>query len=390
MGFIADRVSELQGSAIRETFKLLAKPDIISFAGGAPAPELFPGAELSEISQKILTDNAAVALQYGVSEGYTPLREYVRARMQNNMHKGDDLIITAGGQQAIDLCAKSLVNEGDVVIAEIPSFIGGLNSFRSYNARLVGVPLESDGMDLDKLEEILKKEKVKLVYTITTFQNPSGITMSEQKRKRLLALAEQYDFYILEDNPYCELRFKGEDIPAIKSFDTEGRVIYAGSFSKTLSAGLRLGWAIAREDILEKMIICKQVSDVHTAVLNQMIAYDFVSKYPFDEHINKSRKLYGEKCALMLSCMDKYFPDFCSFTRPEGGIFLWCTLPEHFDTGKLLKVCIENKVAFVPGTSCAIDPTKPSHEFRLNYSLPSNEKIEKGIQILADVIKNYK
>lgn len=388
----ADRVQSLKGSAIREMFKLLAQPNIISFAGGAPAPELFPGALLGEISQKILMENAKVALQYGITEGYTPLREYTKSRMEfnGNIHAHDELIITSGGQQALDLTFKTLINEGDTVVLESPSFIGGMNSLRSYNAKLHGIEIEEDGMNMDALEAYLKTNKIKLVYTIATFQNPSGITMSVPKRKRLLELASQYDFYILEDNPYGELRFIGEDVPTIKSFDTEGRVIYAGSYSKTISPGLRLGWAIARNDIMAKMIICKQVSDVHTCVLPQMMAADFFKVYDFDAHIEKSKVLYRERAQAMLSSIDEFFPENCQHTVPEGGIFLWCTLPEGFDSDVLLKEAVQQKVAFVAGSTCMPIPEEGARYMRLNYSLTATDKIREGIKRLGEVIRNAK
>ncbi len=386
----ADRVKSLQGSAIREMFKLLAQPDMISFAGGAPAPELFPGEILGEIAEKILKDNPKVALQYGITEGYVPLRDYTKGRMEKlgNLHEKDDLIITSGGQQALDLAFKSLLNEGDTVVLESPSFIGGMNALRSYNVRLHGIGIEEDGMDMDALEAFLKTTKIKLVYTIATFQNPSGITMSEEKRKKLLSLAEQYDFYILEDNPYGELRFTGASVPTIKSFDTEGRVIYAGSYSKTLSPGLRIGWAIAREDILAKMIICKQVADVHTCVLPQMMASMFFDAYDFDAHIEKSKALYRERAGAMLEAMDTFFPASCKHTVPEGGIFLWCTLPEGYDSDALLKEAISHKVAFVAGSTCMPVPKEGARYMRLNYSLTAPDRIRKGIECLGEVIRN--
>lgn len=387
----ANRAAGLSGSAIRATFKLLADPEIISFAGGAPSPDLFPTEELEQISARIFRDNGVKALQYGITEGYDPLRDFVKARMvKQGIIKGSEgVIITTGGQQVIDLTARALVNEGDIVAVERPSFVGGLNNFRSYNARLVDVPVAEDGLDLDAFEEILKREKVRLLYTIPTFQNPSGITMCLKKRKRLLEMAEKYDFFILEDNPYGELRYRGEEVPTIKSMDESGRVIYAGSFSKILSPGLRIGFTSAREDILEKMTVIKQIVDVHTPVLNQMIAYEFVTNYDIDAHILKSRELYGHKCATMLAAMDAAFPDYCRYTRPEGGIFLWCTLPECFDSQELFNRGVEKKVAFVPGSSCMIDLNKKYSEFRLNYSNSSDENIVKGINILADVIKSY-
>ncbi|MBQ7718332.1 MAG: PLP-dependent aminotransferase family protein [Clostridia bacterium] len=386
--FFADRVSKLHGSAIREMFKLLADPQIISFAGGAPSPALFPSEQLADITAQILKNNPAVALQYGISEGYTPLREFVQSRMKaaGNLGDSDNLIITSGGQQALDLTFKSLINEGDTVAVESPSFIGGLNSIKSYNAKIKAVPVLDDGLDTEALEEIAKNDKIKIVYTIPTFQNPTGITMSLAKRKKMLELAEKYDFFILEDNPYGELRYNGEEIATMKSMDTDGRVIYAGSFSKILSAGMRLGWCVARKDIMEKIIICKQVSDVHTPVLTQMAAYEFCSRYSLDEHIAKSRELYKTRCNAMLSALERYFPKDCSFTRPDGGIFLWCTLPERIDTQELLKKAVQKKVAFVPGATCESDDKSSANKIRLNYSLPDEGKIEKGIKILSEVI----
>lgn len=388
----SDKTRDLSGSAIRATFKLLADPEIISFAGGAPSPDVFPKKELEMIAQDIFATRGNLALQYGITEGYSPLRDFVKDRLvkQGIINESEQVIITTGGQQVIDLCAKVLLNEGDNVVVEAPSFVGGLNCFRSYNANMIPVNVLGDGMDLEYLEEeVLKKVKVKLVYTIATFQNPSGITMSLEKRKKLLALADKYDFYILEDNPYGELRYKGEAVPTIKSMDSENRVIYAGSFSKTLSPGLRIGFFSAREAILEKMVVCKQITDVHTPVLNQLIAYDFVTKHDYDAHIKKSCELYGHKNALMLKCMDEMFPEYCDYTRPEGGLFLWCNLPEGFDSQLLFKKGVEKKVAFVPGSSCMVDQSKIYPCFRLNFSNTADENIIKGIGILSDVIKSF-
>ena len=387
----SDKTRDLSGSAIRATFKLLADPEIISFAGGAPSPDVFPKKELELIAQDIFATRGNLALQYGITEGYDPLRNFVKDRLcaQGVITENDNVIITTGGQQVIDLSAKVLLNEGDNVVVEAPSFVGGLNCFRSYNANMIPVSVKDDGMDLDYLEEVLKKNRVKMVYSIATFQNPSGITMSLAKRKRLLELSEKYDFYILEDNPYGELRYKGEWVPTIKSMDVNGRVIYAGSFSKTLSPGLRIGFFSARDDILEKMVVTKQVTDVHTPVLNQLITYDFVTKYDYDAHIKKSCELYGKKNELMLKCMDEMFPSYCEYTRPEGGLFLWCNLPEKFDSQLLFKKGVEKKVAFVPGSSCMVDQSAKYSCFRLNFSNTADENIVKGIGILADVIKSF-
>lgn len=385
----ADRVKHLEASAIREIFKLLAKPGIISFAGGAPAPELFPKKELAEISREILETKGEVALQYGVTEGYEPLRNWTKEKLikEGNYSDGDNCIIVSGGQQGIALASKSLINPGDGVVCELPSFIGGLNSFRSYNAEILGVPLKEDGIDTDAFEELLKNHSnIKILYTIATFQNPSGITASLEKRKKILELASKYDFLIFEDNPYGDLRFSGEDVPTMKSLDKEGRVIYFGSFSKILSPGLRLGYTCANAELMERMIICKQVSDVHTNVLSQMVAYEFLSKYSIEEHINKLREVYGRRCKLMIECMDKYFPSCVTHTTPEGGLFLFCTMPEKYDSAEVLKAALEKGVAFVPGKATMIDDKAKYSTFRLNYSNASEENIEKGIKILGEVL----
>jgi len=388
----SDKVKHLEASAIREIFKLLAKPGIISFAGGAPDPELFPKKEFAEIAKEILETEGNTALQYGITEGYAPLRTWVKKRLisQGVLTEEDDVIIGSGGQQGIDLATKSLINPGDGVICEEPSFIGGLNCFRSYNAELYGVPVADDGIDTEKLEEILKKHNnVKVLYTISTFQNPSGITISIEKRKKILELAQKYDFLIYEDNPYGELRFEGEEIPTLKSMDKEGRVIYFGSFSKILAPGMRLGFVSAPSALLERMIICKQTEDVHTNVLSQMIAYEFVMRYSIDEHIKKLRAAYGKKCHLMMEAMDKYFPQEVKHTCPEGGLFLFCTLPDGYDSKELMKKALERNVAFVPGTSCMIDDKATYSTFRMNYSTASEEDIEKGIKALGEVIYEF-
>lgn len=386
---LSDKVKQLEGSAIREMFKLMQKPGIISFAGGSPDSSLFPNEKLAEISERVLRENGALALQYGITEGYPPLKEWVvdRLKTQGIISDTDDTFIVSGGQQGIDLAAKSLLNAGDGVICEEPSFIGGLNCFRSYNAELIGVDVQSDGINIEKLESVLKEHKnVKILYTIATFQNPSGITMSLEKRKKVLELAEKYDFIIFEDNPYGELRFSGEYVPTIKSMDKNGRVAYFGSFSKILSPGMRIGFASAAPELIAKMVICKQVQDVHTPMLTQMVAHEFVTNYSIDEHIKKISKVYGEKCSFMMEKMDKLFPDCVEHTRPEGGLFLFCTMPDGIDSKELLKKAIDSNVAFVPGATTMIDDKKIYSSFRLNYSMASFEQIEKGIEILAGVL----
>ncbi len=386
----SDKVKHLEASAIREIFKLLAKPGIISFAGGAPDPKLFPKEELAEIAADVLKNQGEVALQYGVTEGYAPLRNWVIDRLskQGIISDNDETIIVSGGQQGIDLAAKSLLNPGDGVICEEPSFIGGLNSFRCNNAEIYGVEVQEDGLNTEKLEELLQAHpNVKILYTIATFQNPSGITMSLEKRKKILELAETYDFMIFEDNPYGELRFSGEDVPTMKSMDKDGRVVYFGSFSKILSPGLRLGFVSCDPALMERMIICKQVEDVHTNVLSQMIAYEFVTRYDIDAHIKKLRQVYGEKCKLMMDTMDRYFPACVTHTRPEGGLFLFCTMPKQYDSKQVMQKALEKGVAFVPGATTMIDDKATYSTFRMNYSTASKEDIEHGVKILGEVLK---
>lgn len=388
----SDKVKHLEASAIREIFKLLDKPGIISFAGGAPDPELFPCEQLAKAASDVLMNQGRVALQYGVTEGYTPLRDWVKNRLvsQGIIKENDfnETIIVSGGQQGIDLAAKSLLNPGDGVVCELPSFIGGLNSFRSYNAELYGVTVKSDGIDMNELEELCKAHpNIKVIYTIATFQNPSGITMSLENRKKLLELAEKYDFIIFEDNPYGELRFAGEDVRTMKSMDTTGRVVYLGSFSKILSPGLRLGFTSCHKNLMERMIICKQVQDVHTNVFAQMTAYEYIRNNSIDEHIARLRKVYGEKCRFMCDCMDKYFPSSVTHTTPQGGIFLFCEMPAGYDTKEIMAKAVERGVAFVPGSTTMIDDTAVYSTFRMNYSTASFEQIEKGIKILGDLLK---
>ncbi len=388
--FYADRVKPMKGSAIREMFKRMADPAIISLAGGNPASELFPGDELSKIAGKILMTNPTGALQYGTTDGVPAMKECAikRAKKVNAVAENDQVIIMTGANQGIDLTAKSLINKGDKIIVESPSFIGSLNAFRTYEAELVGVAVDSDGMNMEELEKALQSnDNVKMIYTIPTFQNPTGVTMSLEKRKRLIELANEYDVIVLEDNPYGDLRFSGEDVPTIKSLDTEGRVIYAGSFSKILSPGMRLGYIIGAPALLEKIEILKQVNDVHTPVLTQLMCVEFMKKYDIDEYIEKNKELYGKKCKIMLDAMEKYFPKGkVNWTVPEGGIFIWCECPDLEDISPVVDKALEKKVAIVPGSNFAIDIKAPSNMFRLNFSSATPEKLEEGVRRLGEAL----
>ena len=388
---ISNRMGALRGSAIREIFKYAADPAVISLAGGNPNPELFPGEALSDIAAEMLRDHPVTALQYGITEGYTPLREAIRERLARIERIGtdnDDVLVTSGGQQGIELATKCLVNEGDVVIVEQPSFIGATNAFRSYGARLVGVPVREDGMDLDELERVIaQNQNVKIIYTIPTFQNPMGVTMSVDKRRRLYDIALKYGVLILEDNPYGELTFDGVKMPTIKSMDTEGIVLYSGSFSKILAPGLRLGFMCAPRAIIQKMVVAKQISDVHTPMLTQLIATEYMKRYDLDALIGNMRENYAHKCKTMLDAMDEFFPADVTYTRPGGGLFIWCDLGHGLDTLALSKRAIEQKVVYVPGNTFMVDMDQPTSTLRLNYSTMSDEKIVEGIRRLGGVFR---
>lgn len=384
----SDKVSGLKASAIREILKFTSDPEVISFAAGNPAPEAFPKEEIAKISAELLRDDPILALQYSVTEGYGPLREFLKGWMTEKgcFHKEfDDLIITSGGQQANELSCKVLLNEGDTLICESPSFIGSLNAFRSYNVNLVGVDMDDDGINLEKLEYTLKTEKnVKILYLIPNFQNPTGRTMSLEKRKAVYELACRYDFIILEDDPYGELRFAGEKVPTIKSLDTEGRVIYSSTFSKLISSGFRTGYVSAPAPIIQKIVVCKQVSDVHSNIWAQVVSQRFMTTVDREAHFNKLRDIYRKKCGLMCSYIDNEFSKKISYIRPEGGLFIWCTLPDNVDMNAFCTRAVqEYKVAVVPGNAFNIKEGEVSHSFRLNYSTPTNEQIEKGMTILA-------
>lgn len=389
----SNKVSGLKASAIREILKFTSDPEVISFAAGNPAPEAFPVNEISEISQKLFKDDPILALQYSITEGYTPLRDALKDRLSKQnifAKKRDELIITSGAQQGNELSCKVLLNEGDTLICESPSFIGSLNSFKSYNVNLVGTPLESDGINIEKLEEAIKCAKnLKILYLIPNFQNPTGQTMSLSKRKAVLELAKKYNFVILEDNPYGDLRISGEDIPTIKSMDTDGHVIYTGSFSKVLAPGIRVGYVCAPCEIIQKIVVCKQVADVHTNIWAQVLAYRFITEYNFDKHIKDLQSIYRKKCNLMLEQIKANFSSKIKYTVPEGGLFIWCTLPEGCDMMRFCSKAVqEYKVAVVPGNAFCIHESDKTTSFRMNFSTPTDEQIVEGCKTLGKLSKN--
>lgn len=386
---ISDNLAALKPSAIREIFKSLTDPSIISFAAGNPSPLSFPAEDLAQLAADIFADSASPALQYGITEGYPPLRRDVAERVKRLFGIGRDFdttIITSGGQQGLELTCRALCNPGDTVLCEDPSFIGALNAFRAVGAKTVGVPMHEDGIDPAELEAALDAHpETRMIYLIPTFQNPSGITTSAAKRRAIYEIARRRGVVILEDNPYGELRFAGEDILPIKSMDEDGVVVYCSSFSKILSAGMRIGYVCAPDKIVQKMVVAKQCEDVHTNQFFQMLCHRYITERDIDGHIRGIRALYREKCTLMLDCLDRFMPREVTYTRPEGGLFIWCTLPASVDMNEFVRRAIEKKVAVVPGTAFNCDTDAPSPSFRLNYSTPSDDDIRRGIELLGEV-----
>ena len=389
---VSEKFANMKPSATREILKATSDPSVIAFAGGSPAVDAFPCEEVKRVSAEILEENPVSALVYGVSEGYEPLRQTVREwlKKRNNIGTDDDtIIITAGGTQVMDITTRIMTNPGDTIICEEPSFIGSLNAFRSHGCKLKGVPIDSDGMNIDELEKAIKEcPDAKFIYTIPNFQNPGGTTLSLEKRKAMYRLAKENGLLILEDDPYGNLRVDGEDVPSVKSLDTDGIVIYAGSFSKILAPGIRVAYAVVPNYLAQAFTIGKQVSDVHTGVLNQMIVERWFEEYDVDAHIEDIKKIYRKKLNLMCDCLDKYCPKI-EYVRPQGGLFLWAKLPDNVDMLDYCKRLVENKVAVVPGTAFMIDDEAPCHYIRMNFSTPSDENIVKGIEIMAQVLKEY-
>ncbi len=388
---ISSKLACMKPSAIREIFKSLTNPEIIAFAAGNPNEESFPADALAQLSAEIFKNSPSKALQYGITEGYPPLRNQLVKRLEEKFgvdSKNNTLLTVSGGQQGLELSCKVMCNPGDVVLCENPTFIGALNAFRSNGAKPVGVEMDSDGINIEKLENACRENpSAKLLYLIPTFHNPAGTTMSLEKRKAVYEIALKYSLIILEDNPYGELRFAGQDIPTIKSIDRENIVIYCGSFSKVLSAGMRVGFVSAPHEIANKIVVAKQVEDVHTNQFFQMLCSDFIEKYSLDAHIENVRAIYRRKCAIMLDALDTYMPKEVSYTRPDGGLFVWLTLPENIDLSEYVSRCLERKVAVVPGTAFTPDENEISHSFRITYSTPTDTQLTEGVKILSEVAK---
>ena len=389
---ISNRLSGVHGSMIRELFKLGASKDIISFGGGNPSAETFPCREIEEIAAKGLGENPVSLLQYGLSEGYTPLRDTMKKYLEKKEgfdFENNELFIVSGGQQCADLTTKALVNEGDVVLTEEPAFVGCLNTFRSYGAKLVGIPMEQDGMNINALEEALKANPdAKLLYTIPSFQNPTGKTWSLERRRKLAELSAKYSVAVIEDNPYGELRFEGEPLPSIKSFDEAGNILCTGSFSKIFCPGFRIGWIAGDKEIIRKYVLVKQGTDLQCNTIAQMTIAEYLKRYDIDKHIAKIVEVYRKRRNVAIESIERYFPDTIKFTRPEGGLFTWIELPEGISARDVLVRSLEKKIAFVPGGSFYPDGNK-ENTLRINYSNMPEDKIEKGLKTLGEVVKEY-
>lgn len=389
----SNNITELKPSAIREILKFSSLPGYISFAAGNPAPEALPTAAVAEITADIMSNSPIDALQYSVTEGYAPLRSHLKQYMHSKHGVGrdfDEIIITSGAQQVMNLTAMVLCNPGDTVICENPSFIGSLNAFRSFGLKPVGVEVESDGMSIEKLGEALAAHpETKFIYTIPTFQNPSGTCMSLEKRRALYALAKKHGVLILEDNPYSDTRFDGDDIPCIKSFDEDGIVIYAGTFSKVISPGLRVGYTVAPAEIVSKMVVCKQTSDVHTNIFGQMICHKFMTEYDYESHLKNIKEVYRKKCALMTGLIDRHLGSYVKYVKPQGGLFIWCELPRDADMQAFCKAAVERRVAVVPGNAFCTETDGKSNCFRLNFSTPTDAQITEGMRILGETAIDF-
>ena len=389
---LSDKFTSMKPSAVREILKVTSQPGMIAFAGGSPAVEAFPTEEVKALANEILSENPVSALVYGVSEGYEPLRQTVKKWLKERENVGtddDSVIITAGGTQVMDIATRILTDKGDTVICEEPSFIGSLNCFRSHGLKLAGVPIDDDGMNIEALERVIKENPgAKFIYTITNFQNPGGTTLSLEKRRAMYELAKANNLVILEDNPYGNLRVEGENVPAIKSFDTDGIVIYAGTFSKILAPGIRVAYAVVPKAMAPAFTIGKQVSDVHTGVLNQMIVSRWFDEYDVNAHIDEISKIYRRKLNLMCDCLDRYCPSI-EYVRPEGGLFIWAKLPENVDMLTYVNHLLTRKVAVVPGSAFMIDDTAPCNYIRLNFSTPSDENIVEGVKIMGEVLNRF-
>jgi 2-aminoadipate transaminase len=391
----AKRTEHMKRSAIREILKLTQRPDIISFAGGLPAPELFPVERIREASDVVLSERGQEALQYSTTEGVPELRDFLAKRISNDTLElsRDNIVIVSGAQQAIDLIGRVILDDGDTIAVENPTYLGALLAWAPYGINYLSVPTDSEGLIIDHAESVLKQNP-KLMYLVPNFQNPQGVTLSKERRAALVKLLEKYGTLVVEDNPYGELRYSGERIPGLYEMDADnlgitrldGHVVYAGTFSKLLAPGLRIGWVAGPEPIVDRIVQAKQSADLHVSTFAQMVAYEAARDGFLDEHIAALRKVYKERRDIMLAAMDEHFPEEARWAKPEGGLFLMVYLPDHIDATELLKEAIGYKVAFVPGDDFHLGGTG-RNSLRLNFSNAQPEQIREGIRRLGGLLK---
>jgi 2-aminoadipate transaminase len=393
----AHRMQKMGSSVIRELLKLTEQPDIISFGGGLPAPEVFPVKQFQEACNYVLAERGAQALQYSATEGYRPLREMIARHTERYKVSvtPENILITSGSQQALDFLGRLFLNRGDYIVVESPTYLGALQAWNAYGAQYISVPTDEDGMIVDELEAALRVGP-KFIYVLPNFQNPSGSTLSLERRRRLVALADQYGVPIIEDDPYGQLRYDGEHLPSVVYLDAQyrndgnheytGNVIYLSTFSKLLAPGLRLAWAVAPPQVIQRLVMTKQAADLHTSSFNQQVAYEVGKGGFLDEHVKVIRATYKERRDVMLEMMDEMFPAEMRWTKPQGGMFLWGMMPEGADAAEVLKIAIERKVAFVPGA--AFHPNGGgANTMRINFSYSSPQLIREGITRLGASLK---
>lgn len=386
----AKRMEQLTNSDIGDLLKLIARPDIISFAGGLPAPELFPVEQLKAACDAVMDECGRVACQYSSTEGFPALREKIAARMKakNNIDTdADHILVTSGSQQGLDFSARVFVDKGDVILMESPSYLGAINAFKACEPTFMEVPTDDGGMIMEELEKILATtENVKMIYVIPDFQNPTGRTWSLERRHKFMEIINKYEIPVIEDNPYGELRFENENMPALKSLDTKGLVVFLGTFSKVLVPGYRLGWVCASEEILSMYNFIKQGADLQTPTVTQLEANKYMEMFDLDKHVDTIRELYKHRRDVMMEAMETYLPKEAKFTHPDGGLFTWVELPDYIDTREMALQCLEKKVAYVPGGSFFPNGGKENC-FRMNYSCMPDDKIVEGVKAIAEVIK---
>ena len=387
----SSRMSQLKGSAIRELLALANKPEVLSFAGGMPAPELFPVDKIKAATDAVLDEQGKIALQYSSTNGFEHFRQQIADRMEAKLNiktSADNILVTSGSQQGLDYSARVFCDKGDVVIIESPSYLGALNAFKACEPNFVAIPTDGDGMIMEELEKVLATtENVKMIYVIPDFQNPSGRTWSLERRKKFMEIVNKYEVIVLEDNPYGELRYKGEYLPSLKSMDTKGLVVYLGTFSKILAPGYRLAWMCASKEIVEKINLIAQAAVLQTSTVTMMVVSKFIDMFDLDAHVETVRAVYEHRCNVMMDAMAKYFPKEVKYTVPDGGLFTWAELPDYIDTKVMATQALAQNVAYVPGIGFV--PNGNNHHcMRLNYSCMPDERIEEGIKRLAKVIES--